>query len=264
MPVPLRLILTAAAFWLGVAASAQAQSRADSWDWRVKLGAGAMVAPDYEGSDEYDIRPIPDIEINYRDALVLKNTALSYDAMKAISPGSAWRLGPRARYVFGRDQDDNAALRGLGDVDGSVELGGFLGYGVGPWSAELSVLQDVADGHGGMIAQLEGGYSFRFTPRLGGRLSASTSYGDDSYMQSFFGVTAAQAARSGYAVQNADAGFKDAGLALGMSYGLTENWALGGFVGYKRLLGDGADAQIVDNAGSADQIRTGLTLSYSF
>lgn len=252
------------ALWLGLVASAQAQSRPDSWDWRVKLGAGAMVNPDYEGSDEYEIRPIPDIEINYRDALVLKNTALSYDAMKAISPGSAWKLGPRARYAFGRDQDDNAALRGLGDVDSSVELGGFVGYGVGPWSAELSVLQDVADGHDGLIAQLEGGYGFRVTPRLGGRVSASASYADDSYMQSFFGVTAAQAARSGYTAQAADAGFKDVGLSLGLSYGLTENWALGGFVGYKRMLGDAADAQIVDNAGSADQIRTGLTLSYSF
>lgn len=259
-----RSLVLGVALWLGVAASAQAQSRPDSWDWRVKLGAGAMVGPDYEGSDDHEIRPIPDIEINYRDALTLKNTALSYDAMKAISPGSAWRLGPRARYAFGRDQDDNDALRGLGDVDGSVELGGFVGYGVGPWSAELSVLQDVADGHDGLIAQLEGGYSFRFTPRLGGRLSAATSYADDDYMQSFFGVTAAQAARSGYAAQTADAGFKDAGIALGLSYGLTENWALGGFVGYKRLLGDAADAQIVDDAGSANQIRTGLTLNYTF
>ncbi len=258
-----RVLIASAVLWCGAVSLAAAQAPAPQ-DWRFKIGAGAMLGPDYEGSDDYDITPIPDIEINYRDSLLLKNTSLSYNAMRAIDPASAWRFGPRVRYAFGRDQDDNAALRDLGDVDGSVELGGFVGYGVGPWSAELSVLQDVADGHDGLVAQLEGGYGMRFTPRLGGRLSASMAYADDDYMQSFFGVTPAQAARSGYAAQQADAGLKDIGLSFGMTYGLTENWALGGFVGYKRLLGDAADAQIVDAEGSANQIRTGLTLSYSF
>jgi outer membrane protein len=260
MKVVSRLFLTAAACCAASAAVAQTPPP----DWRVTLGAGAMLAPDYEGSDDFEFRPIPDIQVNYRDSLVLKNTSLSYNLLRAFDPASSWRAGPRARYGFGRDQDDNAALRGLGDVDGSVEVGGFFGYAQGPWSGELSLLQDVADGHDGLVAELSGGYSFRFTPRLGARLSASTTYADDSYMQSFFGVTPAQAARSGYAAQNAEAGLKDAGVALGMSYGLTEHWMLGGFVGYKRLLGDAADSQIVDGQGSANQIRTGFTLSYKF
>ncbi len=259
-----RIAAMAAALCIAAASNAFAQDADGHWDWKVKVGGGAMLAPDYQGSDDYEFKPIPDIEINYRDALVLKNTALSYDAMRAISPGSNWKAGPRARYVFGRDQDDNAALRGLGDVDPSVEVGGFVGYGVGPWSGELSVMQDVADGHDGLIAEVSGGYGFRFTPRLGARVSAGVTYADDSYMQSYFGVTPSQAARSGYAAQDADAGFKDAGLTLGLTYGLTENWALGGFLGYTRLLGDAADSQIVDREGSANQIRTGLTLSYTF
>lgn len=258
-----RLLLIGAACCFGMASTASAQAPATD-DWRVTLGGGVMLAPDYEGSDEYEFKPIPDIEINYRDSVILKNNSLSYNALRAVDPASAWRAGPRARYGFGRDQDDNAALRGLGDVDGSVELGGFVGYGAGPWSGELSVLQDVGDGHDGLVAELNGGYSFRFTPRLGARLSASMTYADDSYMQSFFGVTPAQALRSGYAVEDADAGLKDAGIALGLTYGLTESWALGGFVGYKRLLGDAADSQIVDGQGSANQVRTGLTLRYSF
>lgn len=258
-----RVLLVSAAFWFGFVSAVFAQTP-PSPDWKVKLGGGVMLAPDYEGSDDYEFKPIPDIEINYRDSVILKNNALSYNALRAFDPASNWRAGPRARYGFGRDQDDNAALRGLGDVDPSIEVGGFVGYGVGPWSGELSVLQDVGDGHEGLVAELGGGYSFRFTPRLGARLSASMTYADENYMQSFFGVTPAQALRSGYAAADADAGLKDAGLMFGMTYGLTENWALGGFVGYKRLLGDAADSQIVDGQGSANQIRTGLTLSYSF
>lgn len=258
-----RVLLISAGFWFGFASAVFAQTPPTS-DWKVKLGGGVMLAPDYEGSDDYEFKPIPDVEINYRDSLILKNNSLSYNALRAFDPASNWRAGPRARYGFGRDQDDNAALRGLGDVDPSVELGGFVGYGAGPWSTELSLLQDVGDGHEGLVAELESGYSFRFTPRLGARVSASMTYADENYMQSFFGVTPAQSLRSGYAVEDADAGLKDAGVMFGMTYGLTENWALGGFVGYKRLLGDAADSQIVDGQGSANQIRTGLTLGYSF
>ena len=36
-----------------------------------------MLGPDYEGSDDYEFMPIPDIEINYRDSVGLKNTAQS-------------------------------------------------------------------------------------------------------------------------------------------------------------------------------------------
>lgn len=197
-----RLLLIAAAGYFGMASTVSAQEPAQN-DWRVTLGGGVMLAPDYEGSDDYEFKPIPDIEINYRDSVILKNNSLSYNALRAVDPASSWRAGPRARYAFGRDQDDNAALRGLGDVDGSVELGGFVGYGAGPWSGELSVLQDVGDGHDGLVAELSGGYGFRFTPRLGARLSASMTYADDSYMQSFFGVTPAQALRSGYAAEDA-------------------------------------------------------------
>lgn len=260
-----RLLLVSAALWVGSAPALSAQApRPAAEDWRVKLGGGVMLAPDYEGSDDYAFQAIPDIEINYRDSLILKNNSLSYNALRAVDPASPWRAGPRLRYGFGRDQDDNAALRGLGDVDPSLELGAFVGYGAGPWSSELSLLQDVGGGHDGLVAQLNSGYSFRFTPRLSARLGASLTYADDDYTQSFFGVTPAQALRSGYAAADAGAGLKDVGVSLGLTYGLTESWTLGGFLGYTRLLGDAADSQIVDGQGSAKQIRTGLTLNYGF
>lgn len=107
-----RLLLVSATLWAGSASTLSAQPPhrlAD--DWRVQIGGGAMLATDYEGSDDYEFKPIPDIEINYRDSLILKNDSVSYNALRAVDPASNWRAGPRARYGFGRDQDDNAALR---------------------------------------------------------------------------------------------------------------------------------------------------------
>jgi hypothetical protein len=73
---------------------------------------------------------------------------VNYDGFKA---------GPIARYRFGRDEDDNNALDGLGDVNDSIELGGFLKYEIGIWSAGLTVAQDVAGGHEGLVAEATAG-----------------------------------------------------------------------------------------------------------
>src|SRR3546814_7611562 len=64
--------------------------------------------------------------------------------------------------VLFRSQDSNDALRGLGDIDAGLDLGAFVNYRAGPWSAGLTVFRDVSDAYdGGMTAQLKGGYMYR-------------------------------------------------------------------------------------------------------
>lgn len=89
------------------------------------------------------------------------------------------------------------------------------------------------------------------------------SWANDAYMDSFFGIDNAQSAASGLEPFEAEAGFKDVGLALRLNYGLTEHWAILTSGEYKRLLGDAADSPIVTDEGSADQ-RSFLAASYRF
>src|SRR5688500_18124252 len=47
-----------------------AQSTSDEDDdsaWDVGIGAGAVYHPDYEGSDDYEVDPVPLLLLNYRD-----------------------------------------------------------------------------------------------------------------------------------------------------------------------------------------------------
>jgi len=81
-------------------------------------------------------------------------------------------------------------------------------------------------------------------------------------METYFGISPAQSARSGYDVYEADGGFKDVGVTLGLDYMFTERIGIGGRAQYKRLLGDAADSPIVDNEGSADQFLSTLFLTY--
>ena len=259
------LAVVPAAWGLGSGALA-GESATGKPDWTVSLGAGASYAPDYEGSDDYKVRPIPDVSVNYRDLVFLQGMTIGANALtvNGAKSGNKLQVGPLVRYRGGRDEGDNSALRGLGDVNDSIEAGGFIRYGLGPLQADLTVTQDVAGGHKGMLAETGLGYKIAVTPKLQGRLRASTTWASDKYMQTYFGISPIQALHSGRKTFDAGAGFKDAGLSASLDYALTDHWGIGGRLGYTRLLGDAADAPIVKTDGSADQFSSALSLRYRF
>lgn len=228
--------------------------------WSVVIGGGGGYAPDYEGSDDYEFQPFPFASIVYDNFVFIEGTSvglnlLNYDGLAA---------GPLARYGGGRDEDDNNALDGLGDVDGSIELGGFLKYELGIWSAALTVTQDVGGGHEGMVAEMATGVAVPLSETLSSSVEASASWADSTYMDSFFGVSRTQSAKSGHSRYAADSGFKDVGITLGLNYMISEAVGVSGLVQYTRLVGDAADSPIVEDKGSADQFFTGMFLTYRF
>lgn len=228
--------------------------------WSVVVGAGGGYAPDYEGSDDYEIQPIPFVSIVYDDFVFINGTSLGLNLLNY----EGFKAGPIARYGFGRDEDDNNALDGLGDVDDSIELGGFVNYEIGIWSAGLTVVQDVGGGHEGLVAEASTGISAPLADNLKSSLEGSATWASSDYMETYFGISPRQSARSGLQRYEADAGFKDVAVTLGLDYMFTESLGLSGRAQYKRLLGDAADSPIVDDKGSADQFFGGLFLTYSF
>lgn len=234
--------------------------------WSVLVGAGGAYAPDYEGSDDYEIQPLPFVSIVYDDFIFIQGPSLGLNLINFEGPFGEDRIkaGPIARYGFGRDEDDNNALDGLGDIDDSIEVGGFVNYEVGIWSAGLAVVQDVGGGHEGLLAEATTGIAVPLTDQLRSSLEASASWADSSYMDTYFGISSSQSAKSGLQRFDADAGFKDVAITLGLDYMFTESIGLSGRAQYKRLIGDAADSPIVDDEGSEDQFFTGLFLTYRF
>ena len=58
----LSLALAASALVIFVASQALAQDTGSD-NWQFKLGAGVGLAPDYEGSEDYDIVPLPTLAV---------------------------------------------------------------------------------------------------------------------------------------------------------------------------------------------------------
>jgi outer membrane scaffolding protein for murein synthesis (MipA/OmpV family) len=64
-------------------------------------------------------------------------------------------------------------------------------------------------------------------------------------MQTYWGITPAQAQRSGYPVYTPGLGARDVTLGLGLRSEVHRHWAVLGGVGVTRLIGKAADSPIV-------------------
>lgn len=257
-------LLVLPAFCL-IASQARAQAGEERGDWQVMLGAGAIYAPDYEGSDDSEIQPFPFISVEYRDLAYIRGPEIGVNVIRLkASEDFSIKAGPLARYRRDRPEDRNVALRGLGDVGTAIELGGALSFEYRQAWVRVSLAKDVAGGHDGLVGEGEAGIRFNLSDTLIASASAKASWADKDYMGTYFGVTAAQAARSGLPVYRAEAGLKDVGAGINLSYMLGEHWMVSAVGGYSKLLGDAADAPLVVRRGSADQWQGGLFLAYRF
>jgi MipA family protein len=229
--------------------------------WRFSVGAGLGLAPDYEGSDEYELVPLISARAQREEIFV---AFAGTELIANVLPHPVFRLGPLLRFRAARDDVDEGAVDRLADVDMAVELGAFAGFDLAGWQGSVEIARDVADAHDGLVIGAKLAYTFALLPTLPVTAAAFTTWAGDNYMQTYFGISPADAARSGLSPFDAESGFKNVGLNLELRYRVTGNWALVGLASYARLLGDAADSPVTDDVGSANQVFGGLLLTYAF
>lgn len=215
-------------------------------DWTMILGAGAAVRPTFEGSDRYFVTPVPLVSANYRDMVSLDTSGLS-----AYWRNGGLQIGGGVTYSLGRLQDGGSVftpgderLNGLGDIPAALGLRGFANYRLGPVMLGTTLTKYLADGNNGVLinASLEMPYRLGDSTTVTGRLFAT--WADQSYMQTWFGVTPGQSINSGYAAYQAASGIKDVGLSIGVRHQLTPYLLLSGEARVSRLTGSAEDSPI--------------------
>lgn len=236
------------------------------------IGIAAVAVPDYEGSDDYTFAAAPLFQYKFgktsRYAQLVGNKLYGN-----LLNHENWEFGPLGVFRFGRDGDDidDNVVKLMTDVDDSFELGMFLGYAKKfnnnlrhRMNIHFDISQDVTDGHDGFVGQLSGTYWQPVSPAFDIGFRANVTYASEDYMSSFFDVTAADATRSGLTQFDADAGFKDMGIALMGLLHFNKSWHMGMGVQYKALFGDASDSPVVDTQGDSNQFFVGLSLLYSW
>lgn len=226
-------------------------------NWQVALGAGALVAPEYEGSDELTVDPIPYFSISWNDRIFLNlERGLGVYAYR----DDRFRLGVSVGYAQGRDQDDSDRLRGLGDIDAAARGQVFARYSLGQVNLGLDLTQDFG-GTDGFQVRPSVGLDYTLTEKVKLSPEVSATWASDDYMQSYFGISPTQASRSALRRHDAEAGFKRADLKVAATWSMTSKWFTTAKAGVGYLMGDAADSPITDRR---IQPSAGLFVGYKF
>jgi len=241
-------------------------------EWNIRIGGGAMFAPSFLGSKEYQLLALPNIQIAYGNVLEASvQRGLRYNLLRT----GKFTAGPIAKLDFGRQEDGSAAFRvagkastallGMGNVRATIELGGFFTYAQGPFRATLELRQGT-NGHRGLIGEAGINYTRRVsTQGIGTIFSIGPRMGfsDSDYAQTFFGINAAQSAGSGLAAFNAGGGINSYGLGSTAVLLFSERFSATLLARFDRLVGDAERTPLVRERGSANQALVGLFLTYT-
>lgn len=241
--------------------------------WRFTLGAAVLYAPVFLGSNDYQISAFPNVKVEFKNLFFASvKDGVGFNVIHS----DGWRVGPLVKYAFERKEDGSSpfrvwgnksnALRGLGNVDATLEAGGFAEYSDEPFSYKVELRQGI-DGHKGMIG--EAGINYFGTIKRSGppvfyAFGPRTAFADSDYINAYFGINQTQSVNSGLSHYNAGSGIVSYGIGGFMSMPIHGPVSASVFGGYDRLGNEVADSPLIKQRGSENQFALGLSVSYKF
>jgi outer membrane scaffolding protein for murein synthesis (MipA/OmpV family) len=216
-------------------------------DWDITLGAGAAMRPTFEGSDRYTVQPLPVLSVTWRDTISLGEGGLSaywHNKRFRIGAGLTFDPGRKDHSSGGIFESGDDRLKGLGTINAALGLRGFASYRLGLVNFDLSATKFTGRQNDGVVASAGAAMPLPLTKRLIVMPHVRASWANGNTMQTYFGVTAAQASASIFPPFNAGSGFRDVRGGVNLIYRLTPRWFAAGDASVTRLMGDAARSPI--------------------
>ena len=268
---------------VGVASVLLASTNVHAGEFSAKLGALAAFSPDYQGSDDYQFGGLPYVSLGWKaDTVVPKGgtglqlglhdaslefpRGIDFGLAKLYRPEGLYRANLGFAYNMGRDEDDNTALNGMGEIGGHALA--TVGLSFKPnesgWGYAISYTGDLSNETDGATVDGKISYAYPLSKQVMVSVTGDLVWANQDHMQSYFGVSTAQAVSSSNARFDADSGIKSAGLGVSANWMISENWMAISNLKYQRLMNDAADSPLVTDQGSADQVSASVGLIYAF
>ena len=231
------------------------------------LGGGVDVAPRYSGSDKSRVTAAQVVDYAMANGFFISTTrGLGYGNRVGnldYSAALSYRAGRKDRDV---SSDSIASgsdyLRGMGDIKGSVVVVPGLGYRITDWlNVQLQAEVPVSERDNGEAVHFGIASPLYTSPENSVTLALTGSWGSSKYMQTYYGVSAAQSAASGFARHDAGSGIYAYSLNLDWTHKLTSRWSLLAAAGVTQLTGEAGDSPIVQRKTSPVG---SLKVTYSF
>jgi MipA family protein len=152
------------------------------------------------------------------------------------------RINLSLRVDNGRRASSSPQLSGLGDIDSTLRMRLGARWAPSPhWSMVAGTNLDLLGRVGGAVLDVGVSHAWPWSPTSALSLGAGVTAGSRRTMQAWHGVTAEQAAASGYARYTPSAGLRDASVAVTWRQEWPEaRWALYATASASRLLGPAA------------------------
>lgn len=231
------------------------------------LGGGVDVAPRYSGSDKSRVSAAQVVDYAMANGFFVSTTRgigygnsfgnLDYNAALSYRAGRKDRDVSSDSIASGSDD-----LRGMGDIKGSAIVVPGLGYRVTDWlTVQLQAEVPVSERDNGEAVHFGIASPFYTSPKNALTLALTGSWGSSKYVQTYYGVNAAQSAASGFARHDAGSGLYAYSLNLDWTHKLTSRWSLLAAAGVTQLTGEAGDSPIVQRKTSPVG---SLKVTYSF
>ena len=230
-------------------------------DLRGEVGVGVGYQPYDPSASRYETVPLPYFDVDWGNVSLDTDDGLTWSVFKA----QGWSAGPFVNYVSGRNA--NGSLRGLRDVSGMAQLGGFVQYSPAEfWRVYAQVGQAVggASGQGGVLGKLGGELGYPLGLGVIGSSQLAAHFADGRQTSTFFGVSASEAQASGISGYKASGGFQQISLTQNLSFPLAQHWSWVASTTWTHLIGSAADSSIVKALGDVNQGAVQTALSYTF
>lgn len=222
--------------------------------WEGAIGMTVGYGPAYIGSNDYNVGLKPALYLRYGRFSLSTGAGFTTRRADQVLRGlgvDLWsaerlRVSLAARLDSGRSESSSPALAGMGDVDGTLRarLSALWKLDEGwQWGAALSV--DALGRGQGTLGELSFARERPLNQDTVWIWGGSLTVGDATYMRSYYGVSATQAANTGYAPYWPSAGLRDLALSIGLRSELAPDWV--GYVntGLSQSLGPLLDSPLV-------------------
>jgi outer membrane protein len=249
------------------------------------IGLGAVSEPTYIGGDERRVRAMPLVQLEYSNGVFIsgmsagmhlsQQPSLEYGPLLAlqgrrtesgfaakaggVTPAIPGTMRPSTTRMSASDQ----GLAGMDEIKARLQAGVFMNYYLSPTVRMTnSLLYGAGKWHDGLVWNLGLQHTaaditehHRFT------FGAGVTLANNSYITSFYGVTAAEALRRGHGAYRAGSGVQDLYLGAGWNWALSPHWMLARGARVTRLQGDARHSPLVQRPTSFS-ISTGLAYRF--
>jgi MipA family protein len=257
-----------------------ASGNADEGNWSGFISAGPGVAPEFDGSSDLQIIPFISADIKYKDVtLEVRGLGARLDVLSAIGSGRVYG-GPAVNFKLPRTTSLGKLgepVRFLNKVSFEPQAGGFIGVKIGGnenGKGEFRIEATALTGDKGFEATGRISYALVRSRKVFVDISNGVTYANAKATRTYFGVTAAEATRSGLVAFNPGAGIRDVNSGLTIGYQFNSRWGIVANTNYSYLVGDAGKSPIVKGRltgtaankaeGSRSQFVGGIGILFNF